>query len=208
MKGLLLKDIYGLKKFWKTAVVFVGIFFLIGMMNGSEASFVSGMIVIYAAMLTITSFAIEEAAMWNQYALSMPLNRFTMVLEKYILSIILSLCGVLLSAVMVLMMSLVTQQKVSSEVFLSIGMVFFVGMILVSFFIPLLYRFGSEKARLMLFLFFAIPFILIFLIEQFFPSLPDVINFETVIKLTPFLTIVVMSLSFVISNRIVKKKEF
>ena len=133
MKGLLLKDIYGLKKFWKTAVVFVGIFFLIGMMNGSEASFVSGMIVIYAAMLTITSFAIEEAAMWNQYALSMPLNRFTMVLEKYILSIILSLCGVLLSAVMVLMMSLVTQQKVSSEVFLSIGMVFFVGMILVSF---------------------------------------------------------------------------
>ena len=92
MKGLLLKDIYGLKKFWKTAVVFVGIFFLIGMMNGSEASFVSGMIVIYAAMLTITSFAIEEAAMWNQYALSMPLNRFTMVLEKYILSIILSLC--------------------------------------------------------------------------------------------------------------------
>ncbi|MFA0816236.1 MAG: ABC-2 transporter permease [Anaerofustis sp.] len=208
MKGLLLKDILGLKRFGKTILVFLGIVLLIGIMNHSDSSFYAGMIIMYTAMLTITSFSIDESSKWMQFALSMPIRRTTFVLEKYVLGLLLAFGGVLISLCMEEILIVTTHQSWNIEMLVGIAMTFFVGVIMISLFIPLLYRFGTEKARLMLILFFAVPFFGIFLMNQVFSFSIDSWDVEAMIKLSPIITLIIVSLSYIVSKKVVQKKEY
>lgn len=208
MKGLLLKDLFGLKRFIKTILVFFGILLLIGFINDSGSSFYTGIIIMYTVMLTITSFSIDESTKWMQYALSMPIKRTTIILEKYVLGLLLSVAGVLISLLMEEILIVTMHHNWTVEVLISEAMIFLVGIIMLSVLIPLLYRFGTEKARLMLIVIFALPFLAVFLINQFSPFSLDAINLEMFMKLFPLLTLIIVFISYFITKKIIHQKEY
>jgi hypothetical protein len=208
MKGLLLKDILGLKRFGKTILVFLGIVLLIGIMNHSDSSFYAGMIIMYTAMLTITSFSIDESSKWMQFALSMPIKRTTFVLEKYVLGLLLAFGGVLISLLMEKILILMMHQNWNIEMLVGIAMTFFVGrdydFTFHSTAVSVRYGEGQTDAHSL----FCSTVFWYFLDESGFSFSIDSWDVEAMIKLSPIITLIIVSLSYNVSKKVAQKKEY
>ncbi len=92
MKGLILKDLLNLRKQARIILLFVGFYFVLGMINQSGDSF-GGVVALLFAMLAVTAMAYDERAGWDKYALTMPVSRRDLVVSKYLLGVLLSLAG-------------------------------------------------------------------------------------------------------------------
>lgn len=161
MKGLIIKDLLTLKKSGKMIIALV-VFYLIISFISKDASILAGMISILFAMFPITALAYDERAKWDKYALAMPVSRDDMVISKYILGLMLCFAGFLLN----LLFQLVSgnwniENLLASVVIFGVGIVFF------SVIMPIMYRFGVEKGRIVMIVFVSIPFIIGIIINQF-----------------------------------------
>ena len=86
MKGLIIKDIFNLKKGITTTLIMI-LFYGIFSYNTGNMSMLIGMTVFIMTSLSISSMSYDDMAKWDGYALSMPITRKNIVLSKYILSI-------------------------------------------------------------------------------------------------------------------------
>lgn len=143
MRALLMKDYYALCKQIRIYLLFVLCFALVPDTNMADFS------VIYAGMLPFSALIYDELSKWDQLAVTMPYTRRELVLSKYVLGYL--ACGIAL--VLCLAISGIT-----TALHLPIGnrfapdetlLVAALGPIFVAVTLPLMYRLGAEKGRMM-----------------------------------------------------------
>jgi ABC-type transport system involved in multi-copper enzyme maturation permease subunit len=207
MKGLLLKDLLNLKNSVRS-LLFIFIFYVIFSVATSNFSFVAGMSVLLCTMLTFTTFSYDEYNKWDRYALSTPVSRRTLVAGKYVLSLILTLFGGAISFLALLCTYAVNQsiEKVGENA-LSILGVMAVSVLFSGIILPIIFKFGVEKGRLLLFVVLAIPSGLIFILYRLGVTLPSEAQLMTWLIGFLFLILLIFFFSFYVSCRIYAKKD-
>lgn len=215
MRGLILKDLFILKRYSRFLVMYLVLFGGIFVAQGN-ATFGS-MIVVLLSSLTISTFTYDDHARWDQYVLSTPVGRKKVVLAKYLLALLLVALGLLAGVLLVLLGRLVNpgNQDLQGLVPLaSIGVSALVGALAVSVIIPLVYRFGTEKSRLMMMLVYALPALAIGVVANFL--LPEQLrgavrwieaSYQSLLVAIPLFCIAAIGFSYVLSVKIYAKKE-
>ncbi len=145
MKGLLLKDLYTITKQTRLFLVFIVIFAL--MPGFSMASFA----IVYAAMLPISALAYDERCRWNELAAAMPYSSTELVFSKYVLGILGMVAATAIALAAKFVPSVLTGTAVDTESLYLTALVFCVGLLFISVNLPVMFRFGTEKGRLVMF---------------------------------------------------------
>ena len=143
MKGLLLKDLYVLTAQMRFFLVLILLFAVIPSYS------MSGFAIIYAAMLPYTAGAYDERSKWDQLAAMMPYSNRDLVLSRYILGWIAGAGACLLSLLLQEGFTLILHQDVYPDTLIAS---FFVCLSTLAITLPLIFRFGVERGRLIMFL--------------------------------------------------------
>ena len=142
MIGLILKDLFTLTRQALMYIVFIAVFSL--MPGYNMASFA----VMMACMMPMTALAYDERSHWDRLAASMPYTTAQLVLSKYLMGLILMLCSVALGIIALPLQRLVNPD-VSLPELLSVSLgALGAGMLIQGVLLPVMFRFGTEKARL------------------------------------------------------------
>jgi len=206
MKGLILKDLINLKSTFKMLGLMITLFAVIYIPQGN--GFIFGMIILMFAMMVVTTISYDDLAKWDAYALTMPVTRKEMVLSKYLVMALLNTLGAVLALIVGIVGNMIMRQSFSMEILVIIGVLYLVAFCYGSLIVPLIYRFGAEKARLMLILSALIPTGLILLLTQMQIPLPEAINPLIYFFLLLGFTVIMVFGSYLISLRIYSNKEF
>jgi hypothetical protein len=206
MIGLLIKDFLVLKKYICTLFILVAIYVVFSFTSGNM-SFLNGMVSVVFAMIVITTFSYDDLAKWDKYALSMPITRKEMVLSKYLIAFIFMITGSVVSILSTVIFTLIKGSDFDIVLFLPIIIISEGAVLFNSILIPLIYKFGVEKSRIMIFIVLAIPTVIVIILGKMNITMPSE---ETLIKFfyfSPLVVILFLCLSIFISTEIYKNKE-
>ena len=202
MKGLLLKDILNFKKQGLMFLFLIALWFFIGIRN-KDIYYLSAIIAIMTLLVPITVISYDEKAKWERYALTMPISKGTVVVSRYLLTIAISVVGGALSIIAGLMIS--TSIK---EVLLTNMSVISIGLLIIAFAFPFIFKYGVEKGRLIMIFIFLIPTLVFTFASEFnIPMLSEKVIMQLVYFL-PLITLVIIICSIQVSKMIYSKKEF
>ena len=217
MKGLIIKDLCVLKNQMKTLLLVLAFFIIFSIIN-EDATFILFLVPFYMIMILITTFNYDEFNKWDSYCNSLPLSRKEIVKSKYILFNATSLIALILGILASFIIPSFIENTTFESLFASIIGVAFGICLVISLLIPFYYKFGSSKGRIMLFLCIVILALLIGAITSLDifnnKELMNIINSLNNLNLGMFtllliiLTVIIMFISYYISVRIYKNKEF
>ena len=144
MKGLLIKDFYSIVSQLKLFLIIIIAFALV------PGYSVSAFAMVYAALLPINALAWDEQSKWDNLARMMPYSKFDLVFSKYIIGYI----SILSAAVLCTGFAFVYSFFPSSEPLNISSVVMFAcsgagGLLLMALNLPLMFRLGVEKGRLL-----------------------------------------------------------
>ena len=146
MWGLIKKDLYVLKGYIGTLVLFLLCFSALAIQTPSML-FIGLMVLPYMAM-TVT-FSYDQNANFNSYALTLPITRREIVKEKYMLLIGALLLMFLLTVLLTGTVTYFQTGSVSIMKIASIPFGTFLTMLSISLFqYPIIYKIGLEKGRI------------------------------------------------------------
>ncbi len=207
MLGLIIKDLLVCKKSLRTILLLVAVFMVFGVTT-DDSTFVMFITSIYFTMMVLTAFAYDAQAKWDAYGLTMPVTRSETVLAKYLLGLVLSVFGGVLSLVLTFGVIIYKQEAfLTGEILLTQLAMLGAALLMMSIFIPLIYRFGVEKARLVMIAVFVLPSVLLLFFSKSGLPAPDGNVLRVLATLSPFLVVGLVVLSYLISVRIFTKKE-
>ncbi len=214
MIGLILKDVFNLKKYVKQISLSVVIFGLFAFQLKNPA-YLIGMISMMCSMLVITSMSYDESTKWDKYALTMPLLKKDIVLSKYILLVFMVFTGTVLSGIISMIMSEIMQLQEPKDILLICGTVALIMLLIFSVLMPLLLKYGVEKARILIFAIVGLPALIgtafVKLIQILNIPKPDEAQLEKLFEVLPYafpvFVLIVLFLSYNLSVRIYSNKE-
>lgn len=205
MKGLILKDFINLRKYVLLMLGAAVIYVVLAFVN-EDMSLLATFLVIFSAMLPITSFAYDDMAKWDAYALSAPVSRRDVVLSKYIFSFLCLLAGAVVALLFVLFTSSL-QGIETDERWVVVYTIFVLGLAYIAILLPLLFKFGAEKGRYMGIAVLFIPFLIFMLLKNAGMPMPSDDEFFAILSWAPLGAAVLYILSFFVSKVIYGKKE-
>lgn len=211
MMGLILKDMLNLKSYAKMLLLFGAIFGFFSFVT-DDSSTLDVMFAMICGMLVLTTMSYDDLAKWDRYALTMPITRKEIVRSKYIDAMIFSAAGFIVVTVVTFVICMIKGTSYSGTDLLTSVVLFFVAILLNCIMIPMLYKFGTEKARIIMILCALLPTGIILLVANMLkgagipmPSEQAVINF---LYCLPVLLVAIIIVSYNCSQRIYAKKEF
>ncbi len=203
MKGLIIKDILNLKKQAKLIGILT-LFYLFFSVATENNSMFGAMVLVLFAMMPITAISYDERANWDKYALTMPVSRTHMVLSKYVLGLVLSVFAFILN--LIAQIALGTEMNI--ENIITISVMFSISIIFISLLLPIMFKLGVEKGRMMMFMVLMLPTLIIILFSKLIDAPPTEEMMMKALYILPFITIILYISSIFISINIYKKKEF
>ncbi|MDD4571123.1 MAG: ABC-2 transporter permease [Clostridia bacterium] len=209
MRGLLLKDLINLKTYGRSVILIVTVFTAFAFFS-DDSSFTTTFISILFAIMAITSMSYDELAKWNIYALSMPISRKELVLEKYLLAFILVCLGVAISLIIAVIPVFMGNKADLLMLMLTVLTSGSVALIMLTILLPLVYKFGIEKSRIILFIVLFIPSILLAILAQtglIMPNKATDLLIITLLQILPIVALVLFVASYFISVAIFNNKE-
>ena len=212
MKGLIIKDICNqlgqLKAFAMMLVIFIVCF-----ANSAEGTLII-MCAVYATVMVISNLAMDESCQWEIFALTMPVTRRQLVLAKYIVAIFYALLGIVVGTAATLITRLLGFGS-GDATFWELLQISVVGIVIAAIFISLLlpvdFKYGVQKGRLVLFgvaAFIGGGGVLLSgkedMLDGFFSRFSGTVGG----LFFGALTLLLLLIYFTISSRIMEKKEF
>lgn len=147
MSALLLKDFYVM---WKQTRVLLILILVFSCLPGA---FYPTFAVVYAAILPYTAMAYDERSKWGQLAAMLPYADRNIVLSKYLFGYLAIAVTAGISMVIQSALTLIWNQAADNLSPLStIPLAMGVGVCVLALTLPLMFRFGVEKGRLVMFL--------------------------------------------------------
>lgn len=148
MKGLLRKDIYMAAQYYRAVLLVVAVFLLLTIFGDGSLIFLAYPTII-SGMLPITLLSYDTHFKWEQYSGTLPYTRAQLVSAKYLMGLIFN-GGVLLVCLGVLALRQILGDGFDLDAFLGAGLLCFVlGVAAPAFLLPLAFKFGPEKGRLL-----------------------------------------------------------
>lgn len=208
MKGLLRKDIYMAAKYYRAVFGMVAVFLLLMIFADGSLLFLTYPVLL-SGMLPVTLLSYDTHFKWEQYSGTLPYTRAQLVSAKYLMGLIFS-GGVLLVCLLVLALRQILGDGFDLNAFLGAGLLCFVlGVAAPVFLLPLAFKFGPEKGRLLFIVLIASLCGAGFALGQAdFLSGLAIGNSTLVALVTVGVTLVLYLLSWRLSIHIYKKKEF
>ncbi len=158
MSGLILKDFLSLRRYIKSAGIFLLIYNILFIATNQTS--IAVIVTVYLlANLPISVFAYDESSHWDLYARSLPLSHKQIVLSRYLTAGISLAAGILIGTVIFCVD--IALHSVSENAVAAAGTIIgtaFSSMFVQLLTIPLIYRFGVQRGRIFLLVGFAILF--------------------------------------------------
>lgn len=216
MKGLLLKDLSILKTQGRSAVLIMAIA-LFMLIAGNNTAFA----VVYANILFVT-FGITTISYDNYdngyaFLFTLPISRKLYVMEKYVFSMLSIATGTVLSLILMIVVSFIKVDYIltTSEIAFVIG--YGVSAIVISsIMLPVNLKFGPEKGRIAMVVLIAIVMSGIFAMAKIsgtmdltpvYLGIREIPTF-LIIGLFSVIVLLILTCSYLISCKIMEKKEF
>ena len=157
MNGLILKDLYNLKNSGKSLLIAIVVFSLFYFLQGINMEVWNVFLIIIGSVLVVNTMSYDNTAKWDKYALTMPVTRRDVVLSKYMVSIIVIFIGVVLVTVLGFAQGINKHNLDVIEIFTVNGAALAGGFFFISIMLPVIYKFGVEKSRVLILLVFLAP---------------------------------------------------
>ncbi len=207
MRGLLLKDLLNLRASARP-MLFVLVFYIIFAAATKNFGFVTGMSPFICVMLLFTTFSLDEYNKWDRFILSGPVSRSTLVGSKYLFALLLILAGGIIAFLTLMGFAAFSLGTADfSENVLAILAVMVLAVLLCSAILPLLFKFGVEKGRLLLLLVFAVPSGAIYLLHEAGVTLPSESQLLGWLTGAVFVIFALFVGSYFLSCKIYEKKD-
>jgi ABC-2 type transport system permease protein len=205
MIGLILKDLLYLKRVGKVLAALL-IFYAVFMSNSNRSSvdqMLSGVTIMLTMVLCSSAFSYDEAAKWRLYELSFPVSKKQIVLARYLFSAGLVTVLPLLSC----LLKWIIFRDITADNVAVLSVSWGVSLLLCSILFPLFYRYGMQKARLILLLLLLIPSFGIALFQPISIPAPSESSLLLLIRLFPVVAALVFFASYWISCHFYASKD-
>ena len=219
MKGLIIKDLLNLSSY-KTTLLIILIFCSIGMVGTDAVNAAPIFITVMIGMIVLSTFNYDETSHAEKYILSLPLTRKEIVMSKYVLAIVASIVGILLTIIIVNVINVIRPEDLIKLDFENLSITAVSGIFGVALIqaiqIPSVYRFGAEKGRIQMFLLLFLLVLMIAGVGFLITKIGFDINIEKInrfmnhfgIPILILVSAILYYISYKISYKIFKKKEY
>ena len=216
MTGLILKDFLILRKTLRSYLLILIVYAGIAFSGAWSADIVGVLMVVMVMMLPMNVFAYDKQCQWDTYGLALPVGRTKTVAARYVCVLLLCLFSAAFSAVLGVVLNLMGRMEEGlAEYLVTCAVVLIVGMTINSIMLPLLYKFGSERARIM---FYGVLGVIVLLGVIFFGPLggiawlktletPTMEQVATVPVIAAIASLVLLTLSFLLSRHFYGSKD-
>lgn len=149
MKGLLLKELFMLRKSWFAIAILVVTFSIVGIFSGE-----TGMLLIVPLFMSVWSVSfmnMDEISKWQQYSIALPYGRRKIVSSKYLMILILNTLSIVFVVLCYLISVALGKNGFSADLlFTLILLSLIMGIVYPSLLLPLVYKLNTEKGRMVL----------------------------------------------------------
>ncbi len=210
MLGLIKKDLLMIKSNLKILVILLIVYGFWGLDGGADLSFI---IAFMSVSVMISTFSYDAYNKWDAYTITLPDGRNNSVKAKYLATILLIVATTIILTILGISIAYFGKNEVDLEnIFeVSLGSIFATTLIQ-SFMFPVIYKFGVEKARIGIFVVVFGVAIIGSIIMHFFkpPTFLSSLDFlnEYIFVILPIVIVLMLFISYKISNHIYSKKEF
>ncbi|MBH6945714.1 ABC-2 transporter permease, partial [Clostridioides difficile] len=182
MKGLILKDLLNLKGNIKFILLFIIMFgFMSSLGDGNVNNFI-GVIIVLCTTMIVSTFSYDDLNKWDSYVLTMPINRNDIVLSKYLTMLIFSFIGVLVSLIVSVTIGYFKNTLILNETLLINALILSISVCFGSLILPLIYKFGIERARLLMILCFLVPTLALLVFKSILENISSPISIEIILN--------------------------
>jgi len=156
MKGLLLKDWYQVKTNMRMMYLTVLAVLAIWMFGTSNAYvFPVSYAAIFLGILPVNLLTYDQSVGWVEYGRTLPVSKKTLVAEKYLIGLFCAAAAVVIGGLFITVISLRTGTTPDKDALSLLAGSVCAILLVNGISLPLLYRFGAEKARMIYVLTFA-----------------------------------------------------
>ena len=214
MKSLILKDLLNIGHNAKS-MLFILLVFAIALIPFSGVEGYIFVCAILCSMMIVTTFSFDDNSKWTRYAMIMPVSKKELVGGKFVVLAIFcaigSLFGLVIGSIGGFAIKKITFDLSGVVELLVLTLVAWaISFIYGSLSIPLVFKFGAEKGRMLLLVSFLIPAGICFGIYQLLAMLGIELTDMLVVGLlccSPIITFVWFYIMYQISYRVFIKKE-
>lgn len=205
MLGFIKKDLFMLKSNFKLFIVII-VCLLFFMFNNDENNIETMMIFLpmLGTLMYLSTFSYDEFNNFNAYSCSFKNGKNNYVKGKYITSVIVFITLLLVSIVIALIM----KNNIKDILFVCVESILSLSLI-VSLLFPFMLKYGAMNGRIIVFVFIMIISAFMYLLNKLI-SLDKIVNYlnnsSSVVLL--LFSMLILFLSYLISNYIYKNKEF
>lgn len=170
MKSLIIKDLYNIGHNAKS-MFFILVVFAFAMIPFSGVEGYIFVSAILCSMMVVTTFTFDDNAHWTRYAMVTPVSRKDLVGGKFVTLFIFSAIGVLFGLIIGIIGGVIGNKislnpaSVLQLVFISLAALV-IAMIFGGMSIPLVFKFGAERGRMLLLVSFLVPAAICFGVYQ------------------------------------------
>lgn len=203
MSGLILKDLYYIKansRMYLIVMVLFGIYTYI--MNSMEM--LVFYIVFICVLMPVTVMGFDEGANWDRFAMGLPVSRRDLVISKYILCLILCIAA----TIFVSIIEIFNEGSPLKEGSLSVLYVFSALITIFSVMLPVLFKFGTTKGRMVVVAIAFLPTLLVVGLDKLGIQMPNISTLKPLAPYSPIFALILLGFSITISLYIYKGKEF
>lgn len=156
MKGLLLKDRYQTVSQMKTMYLIVAVVLIVWMFSTSDSyAFPISYAAIFLGVLPVNLLGYDQNSGWVEYSLTLPVSKKVLVAEKYLVGLLCAAASVVIGGLFVVVLSLRKGAALDGTALFFVWNGVNTILLMNGISLPLMYRFGAEKARMIYILTFA-----------------------------------------------------
>lgn len=147
MKGLLLKDFYMLKKYYRTYLLIVVVFTAASLV-GDDNMFFTFYPVLLCGMIPVSLLGYDERSRWIEYSGTLPYTKAQIVSSKYIIGLSAQIIVLLVTGIAQGIKMSKNGGLFANNYFLALMLGIFIMAAFSSFCLPFIFKFGMEKGRM------------------------------------------------------------
>jgi len=151
MTGLILKDLLVLRKVFRSYVLVLAVYVALTFTGMWSPEFLGGFAMLMVAMAPMNLFAYDKQAQWDTYALALPTGRGKTVAARYGVVLLLTLASFAVMAALGGVIAALGRMEEPGPYLLTCAVCGFLAVLMNAILLPLLYKFGPERGRIMLF---------------------------------------------------------
>ncbi|MBR5520408.1 MAG: ABC-2 transporter permease [Oscillospiraceae bacterium] len=154
MKGLILKDLFVLKDVLRI-YIFIFAFYSWMALAENQTGLLLAIVFVCSTVLPINALAYDERSRWDRVANTMPVSRREIVMAKYMLSLILSAISSVVAGIIMLAGKVMPAEETLANIFIMLALSALYQAVLM----PIIYKFGSEKSRIIMMTAILVPWL-------------------------------------------------